>query len=311
MSKTEKDILLEQKFDQLWDETTELDKLDEKKSEKIYKGIAEELEFKTNTSDKTITLREVLKYAAVFLILFSGVAYMFWDKGKQPTIHTEESALISLKAEIEPQHVTLDDKSKVALFSHSTLTYPNVFNDSIREVYLDGSAKFTISENKEKAFLVHVDELTTEVLGTSFTIKEDTISKQIRVYLHTGKIAIYNKTKSFSKILYPGDSLVYNGLKGKEIKEEIITEKAVKIDANTAIDNRISMTFVNVKIKDAYQRIQNQTGIPIDYTNIGIGGDLIITLDYTDQTVDKILTDLNSFSGYSYEIKNNKVYINK
>jgi transmembrane sensor len=310
MSKTDKNTELEKRFDQYWDES-ENSTLDKEKSNTIYNSISEELNFKEKEHIIKTNYRQFLKYAAIFVITISVVSYFTFIKDFGNNVSSIDPKPSELIIAINQQSIILNDNSKIELFSNSKLTYPSIFEDSIREVHLEGSALFKITKDEKKPFLVNQGNLITKVLGTSFLIKEDSTSNITKIYLHTGKIEITNKTKTLSKILLPGDSLIYNKLTDKEVIVKNRYKKVIVIKAETAVNNRISITFENVKLKDAYDKIQNQTGIKIDYSNIGIDGELILSLDYKNKTIDRIINDLNSFSGFSYEIKNNVLFIKK
>lgn len=309
--KSNKKITLDKKFDQLWDEA-ELDSVPRETSEKIYSSISKELDFKEPPQNTKRGYNTLLKYAAVFIIGVSLIGYYFSTNKNSGNTSLAENSLIEFKAVSDKQSITLEDNSTITLFTNSSISYPEKFNDSIREVFLNGSAMFDITENKEKPFIVHQGRLITQVLGTRFTIENDSLSNIVKVYLHTGKIAVFNEAHSFKKVLSTGDSLIYSSLDDNEVIEKLeMDSKPFIVDASTAINDRMSITFVNVKIKDAYQEIENNTGIQIDYSDIGIGGDIFISLDYKNKTIDKILKDLNSFSGYSYFIKDNSIIIKR
>ena len=311
LMKSDKKISLGRKFDRLWNEA-KVDSVPKKTSEKIYNGISRELNFNGSQKIMKRGLTTLLKYAAVLMIGISLIGYYFFSQKNTRDSSVAENKLIEFKTMSERQSVRLEDNSVINLLSNSSISYPEKFNDSIREVFLNGSAMFEIAESKEKPFIVHQGRLITQVLGTTFAIINDSLSNIIKVYLHTGKITVYNESRSFEKVLFPGDSLFYNRLDDREVIEKLEMDNKVYIkDASTAINDKMSITFVNVKIKDAYQEIQNKTGIHIDYSDIGIGGDIFITLDYKDKTIDKILKDLNSFSGYSYTKKDNSVVIKR
>ena len=80
--------------------------------------------------------------------------------------------------------LTLQDGTTVWLNSHTTLTYPAIFDKKERRVAIDGEAFFIVAQDKHKPFIVSSQGIETKVLGTQFnicsikngTIKVDTIS---------------------------------------------------------------------------------------------------------------------------------------
>ncbi|MEC3906735.1 FecR family protein [Tamlana sp. 2201CG12-4] len=306
MSKKSKNTDLESKFNQYWDESM-IDSLNMDNSEAVFDAISQELDFQDNSISLVSRYGKLLKYAAIFVVLISIGAYFTFTNNS--TIDIDKDSI--LKIALNQQKIRLDDNSEVELFPNSKLTYPTVFNDSIRKVELEGSALFNITKDDKKPFLVHQGDLITKVLGTKFLIEEDSMSQLTKIYLHTGKIAVTNKGNTFNRVLLPGDSLIYNQQTNKELIEKVKPKEDKFIAANKAIKNKISIEFVNVKLKDAYKRIQEQTGIQIDYSDVGIDGELILSLDYKDKTIEKVIEDLNSFNAFTYRIENNTIIIKK
>nr|WP_121272581.1 FecR domain-containing protein [Pedobacter schmidteae] len=112
--------------------------------------------------------------------------------------------------------VTLADSSTVWLNAGSRLRYPEKFSGSIRELYLEGEAFFSVIHKKDQPFIVHSGALSTQVLGTSFNIKAYKNARQLKVSVATGKVAIYTD-KANTAFLTPNQSGTYS--KGtKEIK---------------------------------------------------------------------------------------------
>lgn len=298
---------LEDNFDKLWEEHIEYD-ISAKRSDKIFSEVKRELDFGKNPFRYTT----FLKYAAVFFLMASTTIYVMVNTDRNKTEQLTVEKVDVLKSVTTAQKVTLSDNSTIDLYPNSSLKYPQLFNDSIREVYLVGSARFSITEELKRPFIVHQGQLQTEVLGTEFTIQKDSASRTTTVSLHKGSIAVSNMKSTFRRVLSPGEAITYHEdtelefLRNTRQNAFVITLKATDV-----VEQELSLDFVNVKIKDAYQTISDETGINVDYSNIGIGGNIIISLEYRNKTVDKILKDLNSFSGYSYTIQDNTIVINK
>ncbi len=64
----------------------------------------------------------------------------------------------------------LSDGTKVWLNSETTMKFPVNFIGQTREVELEGEALFEVTKNQEKPFMVHPDESTIKVLGTTFNV---------------------------------------------------------------------------------------------------------------------------------------------
>lgn len=306
MSPEDKNIDIEKDFDRLWEESVKEPKAMHN-ADAIFDAISEHIDVKETSPSLFSKYSEILKYAAALIVFLSVGGYFILNNKSAGSIDTNSKMLLAKNE----QMIILDDDSKIELFNNSKLRYPKYFDGKTRTVHLEGSAQFSITKDSLKPFFVHQGNLTTEVLGTKFLIEDDSIQSITKIYLYSGKIAITNKEKTLQRILLPGDSLIYNKLTDKEFIQSNVIKQASLITAEKAIENKLSITFSNVKLKDAYKLVQQKTGILIDCSNIGIDGELIISLEYENKPVYKIINDLNSFSEFSYEIKNNAIVISK
>ena len=84
-------------------------------------------------------------------------------------------------------NLTLSDGTRVWLNAETELRYPVQFNGKERVVYLKGEAYFEVSKNKEKPFLVQVDDMSVKVYGTEFNV--NTYNK-IETVLVTGSVGM-------------------------------------------------------------------------------------------------------------------------
>jgi ferric-dicitrate binding protein FerR (iron transport regulator) len=66
--------------------------------------------------------------------------------------------------------LTLPDGSKVWLNAASSLTYPTRFTGTERKVTLTGEAYFEVAKNAARPFIVAVNDLEVQVLGTGFNV---------------------------------------------------------------------------------------------------------------------------------------------
>lgn len=94
------------------------------------------------------------------------------------------------------QEVALPDGTTVRLAPGSSLVYEKAFDRRKREVYLRGEAFFKVKRDVAKPFVVHAGELVTEVLGTSFRIRQNEKGKTTEVAVLTGKVSVYTTDES-------------------------------------------------------------------------------------------------------------------
>lgn len=103
--------------------------------------------------------------------------------------------------------IALSDGTKVWLNAQSKLIYPRQFNNTNREVMLEGEAYFMVSHNPQWPFIVKTEKEDIQVFGTSFNVnsyQDDPVSK---VALVEGSIQVSNK-RNDSRIIKPGEQAV-------------------------------------------------------------------------------------------------------
>ncbi len=142
----------------------------------------------------------------------------------------------------ERLEIDLDDGSRVTLNANSSLRWTeNWKKNAVRQVSLEGEAFFEVKKQKSIPFNVKTNDVSIEVLGTSFNVnsRETTTT----VYLENGKVNLKLMDNSFKEnnepekineiILNPGEQISYNTKAGKIEKSEgqsIISAAAWKMN---------------------------------------------------------------------------------
>lgn len=149
-----------------------------------------------------------LKYAAAILILIlaGGIGtYLFMHAGSRqaPLI-----VLVSKKGSV--QTVLLPDSTRIWVKPGGLVKMRDVKEGGGREIWLEGSAYFEVVKKAETPFMVHMRDMTVTVLGTSFTVNEN--SRHTAVVVNTGLI----KATAFNQEL-----LVHPGERGMVVDSQI------------------------------------------------------------------------------------------
>ncbi len=159
--------------------------------------------------------RYLLPAAAVLAAVMAG-AYFLLHTGK-PAPVAAVSAKPSDKNEVVAQRgvrsrLVLPDGSTVWLNAESKLSYSNHFNDSIREVSLEGEAFFDVAKDPARPFVVHTSGIDIRVLGTAFNVKSYAHDSTIETILVQGMVEVMqqNRLKSPRVILHPHEKLVFS-----------------------------------------------------------------------------------------------------
>lgn len=117
----------------------------------------------------------------------------------------------------------LSDGSTIYLNSGTKFKYPTSFNQSKREVYIDGEAYMNIAKNKRSPFIVSTSNFSVEVLGTSFNVSAYSTDERANVTLVEGSVLLRSEIQSWSKKLIPGQ-IARSDNGGKPVIEEVNTE---------------------------------------------------------------------------------------
>lgn len=151
-----------------------------------------------------------LAAAAVFLGVIL-LAY-FWERSSRQLAQKNEMGVNEVVAETGARpNIFLPDGTQVWLNSESKLEYKVNFNDSIREVTLEGEAFFDVVKDRKRPFIVHTSDINIRVLGTAFNVKSYPHESQIEATLIHGMIEVTNRKEPTSPkvILRPHEKLVF------------------------------------------------------------------------------------------------------
>ena len=166
---------------------------------------------KTNFAKK---IKPFLKWsmatAAVLIGLAVCIQYFNSNKNNLLDIGNNYNEIVAKRG--TKTKIILPDGSQVWLNSDSKLSYGARFNDTIREVSLEGEAYFDVIKDKKRPFVVMTNALNIRVLGTAFNIKSYAQDATIETTLIRGMIEVRKNNEPATKkiVLTPNEKLVYN-----------------------------------------------------------------------------------------------------
>lgn len=165
----------------------------------------------------------VLKIAATLTLLIS-LSVILYQVNKK-TVRPLEVHKITYETKItqrgEKLSFVLPDGSIVKLNSESKLRYPTSF-ETQRVVHLQGEAYFGVERDTLKPFKVKTEQVTTEVLGTSFNVNFNPNDSIVQIAVTSGEVAIYSLHLKERHHLLPTEVLTYEH--GKFIKSHFDEE---------------------------------------------------------------------------------------
>ncbi|SNR38764.1 FecR family protein [Flavobacterium sp. ov086] len=226
------DKKIEDELKKIWDETP----ISHSDSEK--EASWEDFQSKAFTAKKPkFKIWRYAAAAAVLIFALIGTGIYFTKGSVEQNIMVASTVIENTTSKIKT--VFLPDSSKVELSPNSKLRYANNFTTN-RKIEIEGEGYFKVQKDKKHPFEVFCKETTTTVLGTSFTVKENT-EKGVSVSLYEGSVEMSIKNQDKKWILVPGETFTYGN------NTAVVTE----FNRFTDFDNE-KLTAVSVYIQENY-----------------------------------------------------------
>ena len=230
------------------------------------------------------------------ILLREKIKMLFGDK----PVYLERTAKAG-----ESSSFMLDDGTFVCLAPGSRITYPEKFTADSRKINLAGQAFFKVSKNPHQPFIVVSGRLSTEVLGTTFTVSAFENQEKISIALVEGKIRVTDSARLFNSLLQPGKEFLYN----KNTNEASIRD----IDSNENVTGWIDrrLVFNNITLGEAAVQIQAVYGTRLVFGSQA-ASDCRIWGRFTDEPLSNILETIKLAGDIKYvEGPQNTIFISK
>ncbi len=220
---------------------------------------------------------KIARIAASILIILGVGVYWFSQYNNQDnrpsdwiTQRTQPGQVLSIQ---------LADGSRVSLNGNSTLSYPEQFSDTIREVHLTGEAHFEVTKSKTP-FIVRSETLQTHVLGTTFNIR--TLKHTTEVTLLEGKVVVTGEGQP-DITLQPNQQALFNRQSKTLQMRQVEASKFMSWDTGV-------LYFEDTPLEEVVEILSKQFDV-----NIGTAPNLrscTVSGRYDNETLDNILTSL-------------------
>jgi len=167
----------------------------------------------------------------------------------------------------------LPDGTRVWLNAASSLVFPVQFKGNKRQVSLKGEAYFEVAKNAKMPFIVQLEKMQVEVLGTHFNIMAYPDEPGIRTTLLEGSVKLSGA--GGQQVLKPGQQGVTNGNNGFVVKTANIEQTMAWKNGQFIFDNE-DMDEISRRLSRWYD------------------------VSFTDLRTDKSLTYTGAISKYKY-----------
>ena len=196
--------------------------------------------------------------------------------------------------------ITLGDGTQVLLGANSRLEYAKHFSAGKREVTLTGEARFNVAKDAGRPFIVHTEQIQTQVLGTVFDVKAypQTLPD---VTLYEGKVEV-SLNGTAPRLMQPGEQAFLNK-EGKLQLEKASEETSKWAEGEFAFDNRELMAVM--------QEIGSWYNISVVFHSRPLLEERIYFRMSRKASTNEVLAVLNDMGIAKFEIENEKITVGK
>jgi len=264
-----------------------------------------------------------LAVAAIVIALAAGGYLIFMRKAGPEA--APDMALNEVVAKSGARsYLLLPDGSKVWLNSESRIEYKGNFNDSIREVNLEGEAFFDVVKDKKRPFIVHTSDIDVRVLGTAFNVKSYPHEPSIEATLIRGLIEVTNKKEPTSPkvILRPHQKLVFSK-DATAGRQKAATSPAHRPFSITTLPKNIADTsvvetswvynklvFDGESFREIAGKMERWYDVKILFRSDKVA-DIPIHVAFRDESIEEALKALQMIEPFTYKISGNEIEILK
>lgn len=232
----------------------------------------------SGTSRKNSRMRFWLPVAAVLSIFV--LAYFFTNNSSPRGIPISESLLKEEQTLRGEKLLTkLPDGTEVTLNGETRISFPEAFGQEVREVTVTGEAYFQVVKS-DKPFIVHLNGVKTEVLGTAFNVKYIP-GTNVEVTLVEGSVNIVSQHGK-SKLLTPHQQAIVS------LHNADIETKNVNVLRYVSWKDNI-LYFEQTTLKEAVAILETWYDVDIEIRDPVLEA-CVITAKYQDEPLENVLS---------------------
>jgi transmembrane sensor len=253
--------------------------------------------------------------AGIIIMVSAGIASFYLFKKSPGIVALSDVGIVSKNESwTEKQNakgtrssIVLSDGTKIWLNADSKLDYPQVFEGRLREVYLTGEAFFDVAKNPSKPFIIHLDNGTVRVLGTSFNIKAYKGSGVVETSVATGKVAFIPKKNdklletADTTFLTPEWKAVYHTVNG-----EVKTVSTISIEDKAWTEGKL--IFKSNSFEEIALELERSFGKKVVFSDDAIKW-YRLTGSFENNSLDEILYYLSRTKPFTYRVSDEEIII--
>lgn len=208
----------------------------------------------------------------------------------------------------------LADGSVVWLNPGATLSYPDTFAATARNVIMSGDCFFEVTKNPQRPFIIESHQLVTKVWGTSFRVWDKNDGSVAKVTVVTGKVSVSKKGSEGAAtphaiardevVLLPTQEAIFD--KGTQVLKAAVHAdmKPVQKWAHTG------MVIENEAFADIATALQEKFGVTIQLADSRLG-EKRMTADLSNLNLAEVLEVLKVSMQIKYTIHDDSVTLSR
>lgn len=230
---------------------------------------------------------------AASLVIVSLVTYAVWYF----TMSSKYQLEVVAKNGVEK--IILNDGSLVWLRGESKVLYYEKQDEGARYTTFQGEALFEVAKDASHPFIVQCGEVKVSVLGTSFNIK--TGVDQVELTVLTGKVNLSSAANTEGVDVLPQEKIIYKS-NGEFEKLSTNPQEITSLTVNTDYN----MQFTNTGMDEVVNRLESKFNVSVKLSDKRIRN-CKITMDFTDQSLEKSLQLISEVLDVTYSIQDKTV----
>jgi ferric-dicitrate binding protein FerR (iron transport regulator) len=251
------------------------------------------------------SLNPISRVAAVLLItFFISLMWVKMSPNKIPEVKKIVKTFTKRTEKGEKLSTKLPDGSVVVLNANSWIEYPEEFSDSTRKIKLGGEAFFDVNKDPMHPFIIESGQFITEVLGTSFAIREDKATGAYNLAVVSGRVAVSDKMgQDPGYVIYvEPDQTVYFSKSSRSFQY-------APFDYSELISWKDGILyFNNANFNEIITKLENWYGVSITL-NKSFDREKDFTGQFVNENLEVVLEGLSFTFDFEYDIQQNSVTI--
>ena len=233
--------------------------------------------------------------AAILLIAGAAGSYFYFHNARTPQYATITTGIG------ESKKITLEDGSVLTLDAGTTIRVQK--NSKDRNVELtDGQVFFDVAKDDAHPFVIRTQELTTTVLGTSFTISAYQGFHALKVGVVTGRVKVQGRLSTLA-ILGENEELTYD----KTTK----AYRTIALDESMTAWQEGRLLLNDVSFDEMTVLMQKNFGVTITTTQDAVKHTKYTTELLRSMTADEAVEVLAAIHHLKIKKQDNKIYLYK